>query len=111
MKYKHCEDRDYSKLYITTQTSRLYFTGNKYRLNYCEQRINAAYSENSMKYISTSCSENRIFCDVQAGDRTAATVFANKINLCVAKEMKVWMKMGGDFRAVTMNGRRKEDSR
>jgi hypothetical protein len=48
-----------------------------------------------VKYITAPCSENRIFCDVQAGDRTAATVFANKINLCVAKEMKVWMIRGG----------------
>jgi len=64
-----------------------------------------------MKYITTPCSENRIFCDVQAGDRTAATVFENKINSCVDREMKVWMESGRDLRAVAMNGRRKEDRR
>jgi hypothetical protein len=32
-----------------------------------------------MKYITTPCSENRIFCDVQASDRTAAMVFENKL--------------------------------
>jgi uncharacterized membrane protein len=63
-----------------------------------------------MKYITTPCSENRIFWYGQAGDRTAATVLENKINLCVDKEMKVWMKRGRDFRAVAMN-RRKEESR
>jgi hypothetical protein len=46
---------------------------------------NAAYSENSMKYITTSCSENIIFCDVQAGDRTAAMVFENKL-MCRQRE-------------------------
>jgi hypothetical protein len=88
VKCKHCEDWDYYKLYINTKTSSLYLKSNKYRLNYNEQRVNAAYSENRMKYITTPCSENRIFCDVQVGDRRAATVL-EKINLYVHKEMKV----------------------
>ena len=111
MKYKHYEDRDYPKLYINTQTSSLYFTGNKYRLNYKEQRVNAAYSESRTKYITTLCSENIIFCDVEAGVRIVATVFGNKINLRVDKGIKVWMKRRRDFKAVAMNGRRKEESR
>jgi hypothetical protein len=85
----------------------LYLTGNKYRLNYTEQKLNAAYSENSIKYITSPCSENRNFCDIQAGDRTAATVFENKINPCVDREMEVWMESGRDFRTVAMSGRRK----
>jgi hypothetical protein len=63
-----------------------------------------------MKYITTPCSENRIFCDVQAGDRRAATAF-EEIILYVDKEMKVYMKSWRDFKSVAMNGRRKEDSR